>query len=61
MKCPYCSSFQNVCVDSRIDKSETFRRRGYRCKDCGKKILTYEFIAKDYKEAKEAFERFGGS
>lgn len=42
-----------MCVDSRTEKAETFRRRRYLCKGCGSKFLTYEFIAKNAKEAKE--------
>lgn len=57
MRCPYCSSYQTKCVDSRMEKAETFRRRRYLCKDCGSKFLTFEFIAKNYLEAKERMEK----
>lgn len=57
MNCPYCKSGNATCVDSRKAKSETFRRRRYKCLDCDSRFSTYEIRAENFKKAAEEIER----
>jgi len=44
MKCPYCSSFNNKVVDSRLSKEGLLIRRRRECGDCQKRFTTYEKV-----------------
>lgn len=42
MKCPYCGSEHNNIADSRMTE-ENRRKRRYKCYNCGKSFITYEW------------------
>jgi len=44
MKCPYCGSFNNKVVDSRVSKEGLLIRRRRECDDCQKRFTTYEKV-----------------
>jgi transcriptional repressor NrdR len=44
MKCPYCGSFNNKVVDSRLSKEGLLIRRRRECDDCQKRFTTYEKV-----------------
>lgn len=44
MKCPYCSSFNNKVVDSRLSKEGVLIRRRRECNDCQRRFTTYEKV-----------------
>lgn len=49
MKCPFCDSKKAKCYDTRPVADDTFRRRRYKCQDCGKRFKTSEHIMKECK------------
>ena len=44
MKCPYCSSFNNKVVDSRLSKEGVLIRRRRECNSCQRRFTTYEKV-----------------
>jgi transcriptional repressor NrdR len=44
MKCPYCGSFNNKVVDSRLSKEGTMIRRRRECDACLRRFTTYEKV-----------------
>jgi transcriptional repressor NrdR len=44
MKCPYCGSFNNKVVDSRLSKEGQLIRRRRECEGCEKRFTTYEKV-----------------
>lgn len=44
MKCPYCGSFNNKVVDSRLSKEGQLIRRRRECDGCRKRFTTYEKV-----------------
>lgn len=43
MYCPYCNGYNISVVDSKsVSKTKNYRRRRYKCADCGKKFSTLE-------------------
>jgi transcriptional repressor NrdR len=44
MKCPFCGSFDNQVVDSRVSDSGDSIRRRRRCQNCQKRFTTYETV-----------------
>lgn len=48
MECPYCTSFQTGCTDSR--QYGEYRKRRYRCRACGERFNTVEMYAEAYSE-----------
>lgn len=47
MTCPKCLSANSICIDSRITKENSIRRRR-RCADCDYRWTTYEVSDEDY-------------
>jgi transcriptional repressor NrdR len=44
MKCPYCASFNNKVVDSRLSKEGALIRRRRECNACQRRFTTYEKV-----------------
>ncbi len=44
MKCPYCGSFNNKVVDSRLSKEGVLIRRRRECNACLRRFTTYEKV-----------------
>ena len=44
MKCPYCGSFNNKVVDSRLSKEGVLIRRRRECNACQRRFTTYEKV-----------------
>jgi transcriptional repressor NrdR len=44
MKCPYCGSFNNKVVDSRLSKEGIMIRRRRECDACQRRFTTYEKV-----------------
>jgi transcriptional repressor NrdR len=44
MKCPYCGSFDNKVVDSRLSKEGVLIRRRRECNACQRRFTTYEKV-----------------
>ncbi|MGE4233327.1 MAG: transcriptional regulator NrdR [Bacteriovoracia bacterium] len=44
MRCPYCSSFDNKVIDSRINQIGDITRRRRECMSCGGRYTTYERV-----------------
>jgi transcriptional repressor NrdR len=44
MKCPYCSSFNNKVVDSRLSREGIMIRRRRECDACQRRFTTYEKV-----------------
>ena len=42
MRCPKCNSLNTRVVDSRLNESETQRRRRHECNSCGDRFTTCE-------------------
>ncbi|MEZ4288113.1 MAG: transcriptional regulator NrdR [Polyangiales bacterium] len=44
MRCPYCSSFDNKVIDSRLSQGGDVTRRRRECEGCARRYTTYERI-----------------
>jgi transcriptional repressor NrdR len=44
MKCPYCGTFNNKVVDSRLSKEGVLIRRRRECNACQRRFTTYEKV-----------------
>lgn len=44
MKCPFCSSFDNKVIDSRINQTGDITRRRRECLNCEGRYTTYERV-----------------
>jgi transcriptional repressor NrdR len=44
MKCPYCGTFNNKVVDSRLSKEGMLIRRRRECEECRRRFTTYEKV-----------------
>lgn len=44
MKCPFCGTFENRVVDSRLTNGGNVTRRRRVCEKCGRRFTTYERI-----------------
>jgi len=44
MKCPYCSSFENRVIDSRVNQTGDITRRRRECLKCEGRYTTYERV-----------------
>jgi transcriptional repressor NrdR len=44
MKCPYCGTFENRVIDSRLSQGGEVTRRRRECEKCGRRYTTYERV-----------------
>ena len=44
MRCPYCGSYENMVVDSRLKKTTSVIRRRRECNSCHKRFTTHERV-----------------
>lgn len=44
MKCPFCQSYENRVIDSRLSKDDIAIRRRRECQDCKRRFTTYERV-----------------
>ena len=44
MRCPYCGSYENMVVDSRLKKTTNVIRRRRQCNSCHKRFTTHERV-----------------
>ena len=44
MRCPYCNSFENKVIDSRINQTGDLTRRRRECTHCVGRFTTYELV-----------------
>lgn len=48
MKCPFCTNFRSVVLESRINEDENSVRRRRECESCQKRFTTYEKVKNSF-------------